>query len=147
MKATFYRCKSDNLTVDKNINELFTLDNVVWKEDTSSFYPHITFRKVEDFKKANYVKLKILGEDKFFYIKDMKLLQGGILDVALKVDVLMSYASYIKGIKTIVTRQEFKTDHKYNDNNIALSSERIVNTVSVGTIGADNQSIILTVVN
>lgn len=147
MKAVFYKNSSDNLIVNKKLVELFTLDNVLWKEETSAFTPSITFRKMEDFKKANYVKLRILGADKYFYIQEMILHTGGIIEVKLKCDVLMSYASYIKGLKTIVTRQEHKTNHKYIDNNIHLSSERIIDTVSLGNVGSDNASIILTVVN
>lgn len=152
MIVTFYKNGYDNLVVDKTkkLTELFTLDNVVWKEDTNAFEPTITFRKLDNWKKANYCKLSILGSDKYYYITNMTLRKGGILEVTLHCDVLMTYRSYIKGIRTIVTRQENpnKSSQYFTDNNISLKNTRIIDTsVSYGNVGKDNASIVITVIN
>lgn len=147
MKATFYKNKSDNMVVNKEIAELFTLENIVWKENTNEFQPTVTFRKVSAWKGANYVKMNMYGVEKYFYIQNLTLEQGGILRADLRCDVLMTYKTYIKGLRTIVTRQEYKNNKDIIDNQIAIPTNREITTVSVGNVGNDNASIVVTVSN
>ncbi|MDO4800725.1 MAG: hypothetical protein Q4A15_01030 [Prevotellaceae bacterium] len=147
MIATFYKNNSDNMVVNKDIAELFTLDNVLWKEATNEFEPSITFHKVDKWRGANYVKMNMYGVEKYFYIQNLTLEQGGILRADLKCDVLMTYKTYIKGLHTIVTRQEHKNNKDIIDNQIAIPTNREITTKSVGTVGSDNASIVVTVSN
>lgn len=146
-QMVLYKNSSDNAVVSKSLANVGRLDNVKWKEDTNIFKPSVTFRKFDKWKKANYVKMNVNGSDKFYYITNEILRTGGILELELHCDVLMTYRSYIQGIKTIVTRQERVFNNYLNDNNIAIPTERIIECVDVGTISDTNKSIVLTVTN
>lgn len=145
----FYKNNSDKLDVSKDLQKLFTVDKVLWKEDTDAFQPSITFRKRKEFRQANYCKLKINDIDKYYFINKFILRKGGIVEIELEVDVLTTYADYIKGLYTIVTRQEEPShSNKYIvDNMVSLPTYREVTTHTLADrVGLENPNIVLTVV-
>lgn len=145
--AVFYKNESDNLHVSKTITEMFRLENIKWKEDTDSFNPVITFRKRKNKRTFNYAALQLNDVVKYYYVKRETLCLGGIVEVELECDVLMTYNSYIKGITTIVARQEEKNNPYIVDNQIALPVNREMSFKEIDNVGSPNGSIVLTVVN
>lgn len=74
----------------------------------------------------NYIHAPDLG--RYYYIDNVVLLTGSRAELQCSVDVLMSYASEIKGLSCVVTRQENAGLSLITDPNIMVKNYAIIDT-------------------
>lgn len=150
MKLYLYKNTSDRRKVGKDLTLVETLDNVLFKENTDILHPVFTFRKdsEENWKNFNYCMLQWGSMTKrYYFIKNIVVEPGGIISISCEVDVLETYKTYIRGLYTIVSRQEYICNKSIRDEQMIIPLNRVIDSVefedSVGD-GGDG-SIILTV--
>lgn len=146
IKLTLYDNSSHEKCVKKNLTEKAQLTSVYLKEDTDIINPTFTFRKFENWKDFNYCKME-WGKmaPRYYFVQKIIAQPGGIIEIQCKPDPGMTWQSYILGLRTMVTRQENKYNAILYDNRAPVPGSRIWYTKSVGTVGENNGSIILTV--
>lgn len=81
--------------------------------------------------------------NRYYFVK-WKLLQNGMYQAICRIDPMNSFADYIKGLKVLVTRQEYKYDDYLIDNNITEHVKTITQKKRIGSIG-NTISYVLTV--
>lgn len=154
MKLICYVNTSDEKDINKTLEQKFTLDNIVWKEGTSILEPHFTFHKAKvngswQWKNFNYVGLVWDGmQTRYYFVRDMVLQPGGIIEVTCEEDVRYTWRTYIKAQKYIIARQEFLRNRVMPDDRAVLPLTRQVESLAIGNVGTGNEghgSIILTV--
>lgn len=144
MNITFYNNYSDNRVVNKSISLLNQFPCAA-KEPCSIMTPTIQVSRTtfNQWHSANYAYLDIFK--RYYYIDDMVVQNGGIVEVQLTVDVLMSYKNQISGISTVVARQE-NINNKYIPDNLApIRVKRIDSYMKIGELPKTNNCYILTV--
>lgn len=145
MYMKLLRMTSDERKVGKTRVMIRELSGVTLKEDTSILTPVFRINNVEemDLLYTNYVWVKELS--RFYFVRDIKLCKGGIIELYCEVDVLETYKSNIRDIKTMVDRQENKNNPYIADNEVPMRVERQQSKITVGTVGS-TLSYVLTVV-
>lgn len=114
-----YTNYSDNRVVSKNINLLESL-NYVRKKRTSDFTPSISCVESANINNANYCFLDETG--KYYFIVDKVRSNGGLVELTLTEDVLMTFISNINNLTAMVERQEFKRNIQLVDNKMIMQS-------------------------
>lgn len=157
MKLILYNNASDDRVVGKDLTQLSILDAVVIKENTNIIKPTITFHKshAEDWEYCNYCKLvgkkfhtqSIEGFNpvpRCYFIRNFNIAPGGIIELECEIDVLETYKQNIRGLKTLVTRQENTFNPALNDplmvipNNRKIYTHKVDGAVNIG--GSDVSS-------
>ena len=143
MRITLYNNYSDNRVVSKNITPITTIDCNL-KNDCSMNEPIVIvgYEALTNWVNANYAYIDIFG--RFYYVKDIKVTVGNIIEISLKIDVLMSFAGQIKGVNCVIERQEFLTNAYITDSKLPVRSQRLISFKEIGNLG-DNYTIVLTV--
>ena len=132
MVAKIYKTKSAPNVVNKNLNEVVTFEEVIFKEDTSLLNPTIIINGVsndssytiEDIGTSNYFSIPKVN--RYYFITDITMMSGGRVAITGKVDVLMSFKTDILGSTQLIVRQEKKTNNYLIDTDIPLSSKKQV---------------------
>lgn len=147
MQLTLYQCSSDRKKVGKALQEIATLDSIKIKEGTDIIRPTFTFHKFENWKNFNYCMLKWEGmTTRYYFIKNFVIQPGGIIEITCEVDVLETYKKYIKGLYTLVSRQENLYNKTIQDEQMTVPLNRIMHSINIGTVGdGGDGSIVLTV--
>lgn len=105
MTCDLYSTKSENNVLSKTLNEIKKNIAVKLKNDTSIIRP--TFILSNDninFKELNYLYCEDFG--RYYYVDNIILLKGGLLEIECHVDVLMSFADDIKNASVLVLNSE-----------------------------------------
>lgn len=89
MELQIYNNNSNTNVVNKNIT-LVDKVNFNLKSDNSILQPILLIKK---YTKGNYCFIKEFN--RYYYISDIKLLKGGLYQLQLEIDVLMSYKDVI----------------------------------------------------
>ena len=89
MELRIYNNDSNTNVVNKNITLVDTV-NFNLKSDNSILQPVLLIKK---YTKGNYCYIKEFN--RYYYITDIKLLTGGLYQLQLEIDVLMSYKEVI----------------------------------------------------
>lgn len=146
MTLTLYQCKSDRRKVGKTYSKIVTLEDIKIKDDTHLLRPIFTFRKFENWKNFNYAKLD-WGQmtPHFYFVKDPIISPGGIVSIECDCDPYETWKTYIRGLRTMVTRQENKYNPLLFDEHAKIPGSRVFWSNDVGQVGAQSGSIILTV--
>lgn len=109
--------KSANNVVDKKIIEIIKVEGVVFKEDVSSVQnPVLWISGITDIgvvSRWNYIR--IYKFDRYYYVDNIKMLNGGIVQLSCSVDVLMSFKKDIKASTQVVARNQNKTNPYLDD--------------------------------
>lgn len=108
-RITFFQNSSDNSVVLKKLTHLgYGDDNIVnmnITEDCSFQSPIFLLGSANfDFQHCNYLYFEDFA--RYYYIEDIVLKSGNMIELHCREDVLMSFASQIRNIYTIVERQE-----------------------------------------
>lgn len=108
-RITFFQNSSDNNVVNKNLTHLiYGNDNIVPLEithDCSFANPVFVLGSSNfDFEHCNYLYFEDFH--RYYYIDDIVIKSNKRIELHCSVDVLMSFASQIRNIYTIVERQE-----------------------------------------
>lgn len=109
--------KSANNVVDKKVTEVVKFEGVIFKEDVSSVQnPVLLISGISDIETvANWNFLRIYKFNRYYYIDDIKMLNGGIVQLSCSVDVLMSFKKDIKASTQVVARNQNKTNPYLDD--------------------------------
>ena len=89
MELQIYNNNSNTNVLNKNITLVNTLDFSL-KIDNSILQPVLILK---NYSEGNYCYIKELK--RYYYIRDIKLLSGGLYQLQLDVDVLMTYKDII----------------------------------------------------
>lgn len=89
MELQIYNNNSNTNVVNKNIT-LVDKVNFNLKSDNSILQPSLLIKK---YTKGNYCFIKEFN--RYYYISDIKLMKGGLYQLQLEIDVLMSYKEVI----------------------------------------------------
>ena len=89
MELKIYNNNSNNNVLNKNMTLVDTLEFNL-KIDNSILQPVLVLK---NYNKGNYCYIKEFG--RYYYITDIKLLTGGLYQLQLDVDVLMTYKDVI----------------------------------------------------
>lgn len=89
MELQIYNNNSNNKVLNKNITLVGTLDFNL-KIDNSILQPVLILK---NYSKGNYCYIKEFN--RYYYITDIKLLTGGLYQLQLDIDVLMTYKDVI----------------------------------------------------
>lgn len=145
LKLTLYVNFSDEKRINKNISQRFTLDNVYMKEGTSILQPIFTFHKFkkgneQTWKDFNYLKVSWGGDhkvmmDRFYFVRDLILMPGGIVEIHCEEDVRYTWRSYIKNQEYIISRQEYINNRAFPDGRVVLPLTRAVSKKTIGDVG------------
>ena len=145
MKVQFFATDSPKNKLYKNIRPIAEKD-VKWKSETQITSPTIQLKYDETLLSSNYCYIEDFG--RYYFINDIKLGMGNILEVSCSVDVLMSYADDIANISTIIDRQEYVFSPYFVDNQLLTRCERTVVKKNIGSIPTNGgYKIVLTVTN
>lgn len=101
MELKIYNNNSNTNVLNKNITLIDTLSFNL-KSDTSILQPILILK---NYKSGNYCYIKELN--RYYYITDIKVLNGGLYQLQLEVDVLMTYKDVIM-TKPITTHKIVK---------------------------------------
>ena len=101
MELKIYNNNSNTNVLNKNITLIDTLSFNL-KSDTSILQPILVLK---NYTKGNYCYIKELN--RYYYITDIRVLNGGLYQLQLDVDVLMTYKTEIM-TNPITTRKIVK---------------------------------------
>lgn len=106
-----------------------------FKDDTSVQHPSILLEKNSELLNANYVYIDIL--DRYYFIDNITLLKGGIMQFDLSVDVLHTYREDIKKATAYIERSETLGNRYLNDTYFPINTNRSVHrSPIIGSFGS-----------
>ena len=151
MVLKLFKTKSAPNVVSKSLSEVVAFDEVIFKEDTSLLNPTVIINGVsnsssytiEDIGKCNYFSIPKV--DRYYFITDIVMLQGGRVAISGKVDPLMSFKTDILASTQLIVRQEKKTNNYLIDTDIPLSSKKQIIEHEFGDSISDSGYYILAV--
>lgn len=105
MTIELYNCSSDPRVINKSLTLVYTTDATPYG-DVSIMSPVLRLRQtVNNLAGINYVY--IVDWARYYFVNDLRLLSGGILELSCSIDVLKSYASAILNSSAICIANEF----------------------------------------
>ena len=128
MVVRFYKNKSDNRYVNKDIELITTLNNVVFKADenketltlelsyNSDILNYANYCYIEDLDHYYYMSEPTFGKQRVFY--------------PLKADLLMTFKNQILNLDCIIARQENKYNAYLNDDRFPVLNKQQIDTVN-----------------
>lgn len=133
MNITFYQNKSDNIVVNKNLEEIITIDAKPYGNinvETPSFLLDLH----NDIANANYVYVEEF--QRYYFVDTRELLQGGKTLIKCHVDLLYTFRRILtdpNSVTTcIATRSNF--GNKYINDPMVLYTKRVKRQVmKIGT--------------
>lgn len=117
------------------------------KEGTSIINPTVIIKKLSDshIRKCNYAHISEFG--RYYFINDITEAPANQLEISMHVDVLKTYASQIRGISTLILRQENVYSPYYEDKETLVRVNRFREKKNIGTVGGADTNYYLTVNN
>ena len=138
-KITLYKNTSDRRVLNKNITPVKTYD-CRFLENTNMITPIIILNKkitggdaYRDFQAVNYAFLELTN--RYYFIKEVKLLVGGMLQISLEVDPLLSFKSELLGCSGLCLRNEYNVQPYYVDEELPFLSGRIIERYNIASTG------------
>ena len=111
MKLKIYNNNSNNNVINKNITLVNEIDFNL-KVDNSILQPILILK---NYKGGNYCYIDEFK--RYYFINDVRLLNGGLYELNLNVDVLMTYKNEIMN-NPITTRKVIKLNNEIDFNNL-----------------------------
>lgn len=154
MTLTLYQNQSEINYLNKSLSEIATVSAVL-KNDTDISKPIIQLKSALP-PNSNYCYIQAFG--RYYFITSQKILPGGINELTLECDVLMSFKSTILASSVIAERSTNRCNKKLPDNIPLLAKRNVLYKKLIGGIGesnyfgsdkpgAANYSLLLTVIN
>lgn len=134
MIVTFYETTSENKTVNKYLKNAIEIDSVNIKEPCNILNPILILSNAEVIEK-NYFYVADLH--RYYFIKDIVLLNNGIMEVHGKVDVLMTYKADLLQRTAFILRQENIFNPNYNDSMLPIRSDTNYKSYAFGDVATD----------
>lgn len=102
MQITMYKNFSDNNVISKTLGQPITLTGNL-RNESNVINPNIRI-EVENPALYNYAYIPEFG--RYYYITDMRSIRTNLWELAMHVDVLMSFADAIRALPVIVSSAE-----------------------------------------
>lgn len=99
-----YKNNSEDYALTKSLSTQLTLNDCVFKEDSSVENPNIVITTGSDITECNYMYIADLH--RYYFIREIGVVRAGVYYIRGHVDVLSTYASEIKACSAIISRQE-----------------------------------------
>ena len=126
MTIKLYVNNSENNRMVKDISEISTLTGTL-KAETSIINPVIMIEgDLEDYANANYMWIDEFN--RFYFINDIRSIRNELIEISAHVDVLSTYADYIKQCTGIVAKQENIWNLYVDDNSFMTYQNPLVIT-------------------
>lgn len=134
---------SEDNRVDKSLTTVVTLEGVL-KEECSIMAPVILLEHPATvLAQCNYASIPAFGRQ--YFITDVRTVRASLTEVSLRVDVLSTYASQIRGCMGIASRQENQWNLYLDDGSFKTYSNPSVLTKNFPNPFPDDFSFILAV--
>lgn len=137
LTATFYINESDNRVVTKTITQKKVL-SVIFKETDDLKRPVLEMAYDTDLEGSNYCELN----GYYYYITDMQYSQQR-LQLQLRADLLMTYATQIKNLTAIIARQENKYYPYLQDDRLPIKKYQEVTTINFDNVFDDPEMLLI----
>ena len=146
MKLTLMKTSSDKRDLSKSTTTIKTV-NCKIKEGTSIINPTVIINKMSasHIKQCNYAR--ITDFDRYYFITDIVETTANQLEISMHVDVLNSFKDDIRGITTLIVRQENVFSPYFVDEEMLVRTTRFREKKNIGVIGGNNAYYYLTVNN
>ena len=138
-KITVYHNTSDRRVMNKNITPIKTYE-CKFLESTGITNPKVVLNKkinggdaYRDFQAVNYAYLEVTN--RYFFVKDINLMVGGMIQLELEVDVLLSFKSQLLECSGLCLRNEYNVQPYYVDELLPFLSGRIIERYNVPNTG------------
>lgn len=136
------RNNSEMNRVSKSVDNISTVSGIL-KEDTSIIDPIIKIEcGLSDVAGCNYISVPSFGRS--YFVNNISSVRNGLVEVACHVDVLSSFANYIRNNTAIVKRQENNWNLYLNDGSLKIYQNPNVLTKAFPS-GFTNQEFVLAV--
>lgn len=137
MEVILYVNSSDPRVVNKNIRHVATLNCDLYG-DADIATPTFKLGYSSDYISVNYV---YVPEFKRYYFCKSEVTPGRIMYLHCNRDVLMSYASEIKGLTCTIVRQEFLSSPLLPDKNYRIKTQTVTHNYYFSGTGFGNDAL------
>lgn len=121
LQLMLYQNSSSNSRIDKSVSHLHTYSTLTLKEPTSIQSPTIRLSASDtNVVKGNYAYIPKF--DRFYYVTDVRSLPGGLWEIDLKCDVLMSFRDEIIDNTVLFNHSEGAYNLYLNDGTLQVDS-------------------------
>ena len=130
--VTLYNNSSDRKQVRKNLQVIYSVKCRL-KEPCSILRPVVTLTRSEvgkEWASSNYAYIPAFN--RYYFIDNITLLNGGLMQVEMSVDVLQTYADKILGSQQEVVRAQSLNSKMYIDTEMPLQANKIITPVIIG---------------
>lgn len=142
INVTLYSTSSDTTAVTKTLSGATTYSCTLRGE--CSILQPVIMLEASSLTSFNYAYIADFG--RYYFIDNIDIIRTGLWRITLSVDVLMSYASGIRGLKATVARQQTKSDGYLPDNKYRTKSyHKVVTKMFPNSFSHENFSRILVV--
>lgn len=127
MDVTLYKNNSENNVIGKNLTYLSSI-TAVNKEIISVENPTIVLSYSGDMNNVNYIYIEDF--DRYYFVNEVRGLNGNMYQIACNVDVLESFKNDIKQLTAVIDKQEnVALANKYfNDGSFNVSCKEMLQT-------------------
>lgn len=134
MNVKFYNSQSDKRVLSKSLSSLASMDCDL-KENCSIINPTIIVarKNLTQYASCNYMYIPSFRR---YYFVTASALVGDMVEIRGHVDVLMTYASGIRGLYATVLRQENIYNDYLIDNQLPIRQTKEIQRALVGTYSA-----------
>ena len=146
MKLELMNTSADKRYLSKSVSVVKKVTCKI-KEGTSIINPTVIIKKLSDghIRKCNYAHISEFG--RYYFINDITEAPANQLEISMHVDVLKTYSSQIRGISTLILRQENVYSPYYEDKEALVRVNRFREKKNIGTVGGNDTNYYLTVNN
>ena len=128
MNVTFYKNNSSDNTITKNLTSTYGAIACTIKEPISVLNPVVILEYNNYIEKSNYMYIEEF--DRYYYITDIKPLNGSRIQIIGRVDVLMSFKSSILSVPCIIDKQQNESvANMYKDDGSFVTLNKTYDTI------------------
>lgn len=139
MTIKLYKTPSEVNKVTKVLNNELELTGEL-RESSSVITPII---KIEDDDLTDYNYAYIPEFGRYYFITNITSVRNGLWEVAMRVDVLMTYATEIKANTAVIARNSNLWNLYYQDEQFKILNYETIQTKSFGNPLSPNSQIVL----
>lgn len=134
MDITFYTNKSDKRYLNKRISTVKTINGALIKEESTIERPTVVLRgnNVPNQSQINYAYIPTYS--RYYYITEITQRAGGIVEISMEVDVLMSFANQIRNVQCMIERQQVAYNDYYQDTLIPATTNKFIVYRKIGEL-------------
>lgn len=124
MILTFFTTADAPNKVDKTTTQIKAITGAVCKENCSILSPVFIVAYDPLLINCNYAYCADFG--RYYFITNITVMTGGRLEINCKVDVLTTYANYIKTVPAVLVRSEQTGFTQITDNKLPISKNKLI---------------------